>query len=121
MRLLLTTIIMTTLAQPVWAFSIGDLYRFCEPYFENSMSLTGLSEPEMDYTLACLGYHNGVLDTALAVCKYSENSGDKAAFGTSITDPNESVRRFMIYAKDARDEWDAGPFPPYWISNTCKE
>ena len=121
MRLLLATIMLAMLGQPVWAFSLGELYRFCEPYADNGMSISGLSEPAANYSFVCLGYHAGVMHSALAVCSYSESSVDKAAFGTSITDPNEVISRFMTYAKDARDDWEALPFPPYWLNKTCKK
>ena len=46
MRLILTAIILTMLAQPAWAKTSGQLFEDCKPWANNGFSFDGLTETQ---------------------------------------------------------------------------
>ena len=125
MRILLTTIFLAFLAQPVWATSIGELYKSCKPFANNGFEMDGLSESQKLYGLSCWSFHEGARSAAYSICKLGSSVGTsgeaKTLFATSITNTNVVVQRFINWAEDNPDEWDKPALPFIWMANTCKE
>ena len=119
MRILLTTIILTLLSQPVWAINNGDLFRDCKPFANNGYSVDGLSEKQMVDALTCLGFFSGVMHHAQAVCAVSPDKKHKLLFGTSIEKPEVLTQKFLNWAEANPEKWEYSVYPSYWILNTC--
>ncbi len=61
MRLILTTIIQTILAHPVWAKTTGQLLKDCKPWANNGYLLDGLIEAQQLRALACHSFQSGII------------------------------------------------------------
>ena len=123
MRLILTTVILTMFAQPVWAMSIDRLYTFCKPYAENQFQIDGLTELERFNAAICSGWHAGSQSTAETLCVLGGGVGANAqvknAFGTSITNSKTVIQLFISWAENNRDDWQQRAMPFLWLANTC--
>ena len=142
MRLILTTIILTMLAQPVWAMTVEGLYKHCKPYTEKGFSADGT--PGRLSALACTSYIASSIENARSVCSeanqlhklYLEGSIElteellagylSAAkiYGASanISDMNSVIQAFINYAETNPKNWQKNPVSSDWLSITfpCK-
>lgn len=123
MRLLLTTIILTMLAQPALSLTTRDLLDNCRPYVDNDFSMAGLSEKEYPAAVLCLGFMSGVMHTANTICSHSKSDNDKFLYGTSLSNTNDLLMEFFEVMSGVSDSafLDTRPVPFIWLANTCKE
>ena len=119
MRLILTAIILTLLAQPVWAVKTGQLLKDCKPWANNGFSLDGLTTGQRRSAMACSMFQNGVIHLGIFACL----DGDPATqlfYGTSIYDPQAMTQKFINWAEANPDKWEDVANPSFWIMGTCK-
>ena len=74
MRLLLTTIILTMLAQPVWAYSVEDLVKYCTFWSNTGYSGTFSYDKAGTNALACSSYMSAVSDFGEQNCVWKPES-----------------------------------------------
>ena len=121
MRLILTTILLTVLVQPVYAKTNLELYKECKPFANNGFSFAGLSETQQFGAIACSAFQAGVIHLAQFVCHAATNPVDRQLFGTSITSTQVLTQRFINWAEANPDKWEYTADPSWWIVKTCEE
>ena len=145
MRLILTTIILTMLAQPVWATTNGLLYKSCKPFADRAFTLDPDTYVNHFKDGLCAGYISAAIEQAHHLCsslstyreftsRYDGNIGDAAnlghqfaskLYGTSATvsDLDAVIQAFVNWAATNPQMWDATPNTSLWLSNLfhCKE
>ena len=144
MRLLLTTIILTMLAQPVLAVTIEGLNRVCKTYANNSFEYGDDLADIVDATM-CTAYVAAVIDSAHSVCVSYKDTADilkeatdetakgvltgslmMAKFngsGATLDNLNAAIQAFLNYAANNPKDWQYHPSPYPWLSETfpCKK
>ena len=120
MRLILTTIILTMLAQPALAKTTGELFKECKPWANDGYSGGGLTETQLRDAVSCIGFQSGVIHLGYYACLYGD-SATRLIFGTSITKPEVMTQTFLNWAEANPDEWGYTADPRSWISGTCEE
>ena len=121
MRLLLTTIILTMLAQPALALTNLQLFEYCKPYANNGYSIDGLYNDQIHKSTAFTLFQSGALHHAHWVCKFASNKADKEMFGSSIMKPKISIQKFLNWAEENTEWWGEPVAPVVWLQNTCKD
>jgi hypothetical protein len=96
MRLILTTIILTMLAQPVWAFKAGDLYKYCKSWQQLNYSLD-ISTVEAALCIGHIFAWHGALTTA-CLRGYPD-------LGASITE-EQLAQAFLNFADKRPEVWE---------------
>ena len=120
MRLILTTIILTMLAQPVWAKTTGQLFEDCKPWANNGYLLEGLSEAQQLRALACHSFQSGIIHLGLVACRDGDHA-IRLIFGTSIIEPKVMTQKFLNWAEAYPDKWEYTADPRNWIMGTCQD
>ena len=120
-RLILTTIILTMLAQPVLAVDTGALLKQCKPFANNGYSFDGLSETQLSKATICKAFISGILHHAFAVCQSSTHESSRVIFGTSIRNTDVAIQMFLNWAEDNPNKWDRIVIPPFWLMETCEK
>ena len=68
MRLILATIILTMLAQPVWALSVEQLVTYCTSWKETGFSEEFSLDSDSMKALACQNYMNAISNAGAQNC-----------------------------------------------------
>ena len=138
--LLLTTIILTMLAQPVWAINNETLYKACKPLAERGYTRSK-DTPFSDGL--CVGYVAAAIEQAQYLCQLTPDYKDLTSswpdghaarsglywatlmFGTSATtkDLNAVIQSFLNWAEENPNDWQYWPKSTYWLASKfpCKE
>ena len=69
MRLILTIIILAILAQPVWAYSVAEMWAACTKWQESSYTYSFQYEPDSVISLICVNYMKAMSDVGSEQCK----------------------------------------------------
>jgi hypothetical protein len=120
MRLILTAIILTMLAQPAWAKTSGQLFEDCKPWANNGFSFDGLTETQQLRAVACNSFQSGVIHLGFFACRDGD-SATRLIFGNSIIKPSVMTQRFLNWAEANPELWEFTADPKNWIMGTCKE
>ena len=120
MRTFIYAILLTLLAQPVWALSNIELYDYCKPLVDNNYAVTGLETAQKHRAFTCVGFHSGLIHHANLMCEFGEDYNVRPAFGTSIKDTNISIQRFLNWIEANVEYWHH-EVRPFWLMGTCEE
>jgi hypothetical protein len=124
MRLILTTIILTMLAQPAIGNDLGEIYEVCKPFADAGYDLDSLG---IDFWkgIACSGYVKGATEMAQAICRLSPDEATKFVFGMDAELSNlKAVMQSLVNFAAANPQlWDTPALHPEWTSDAfpCKE
>jgi len=141
MRLILTTIILTMLAQPVWAASVQQLYQWCKPMVDRGFKdATSIDVVGALFDGLCTGYMLATIEQANQLCRdisvVEENYSDRPDIvigfktaarlrGTSATLKNLDAvtQTFVNFAAANPDKWEYRPNSKLWLNEKypCKE
>ena len=141
MRLLVTTIILTLMAQPVWAMTLEGLYNTCKPYADRGFKLSDSSDVVGVYKDGiCEGYVIATIEQLQSVCLVYEwakkekahlpdyVAGTKLAatvHGTSanLGNLNAVIQLIVNYAAANPEEWEFTPNATDWLPKAfpCKD
>ena len=123
MRLILTTIILTMLAQPVWAGNLGPMYRNCKAFADAGYNLESM-RPDHWQAIACVTYVGGVVDIAQAICTQSPDKVTRSIFGIDPgpLDLNAVIKNLIKFAEENPQYWGMKAVAPQWTSEAfpCK-
>ena len=123
MRLILTTIILTILAQPVWADSIEDLLSHCTKWkaigFSDNYQVreSGLS------ALACSRYFKALAEVGVDHCLFGVNMPDYMQWDAST---KQLTQFFLNKAAEFPEDWHLNPYhfiavKGAYLAFPCKE
>ena len=115
------SIIVTMLAQPVWAISNGEIFQQCKPFASNGYTIEGMTSNQRMTSLACNSFFSGIIHHAQMICISSPDEKHRSAFGTSITSPKVLIQKFLNWAEANPQDWDTNVVPSYWLMNTCQK
>lgn len=121
MRLMITTIILTMLIQPLNAKTNIQLYKECKPYANNGFSIRGLNESHQFGAVACVAFQAGILHLAAEICQFGFYERDRQLFGTSIASTEILTQKFLNWAEANPEKWEYFTNPSDWLLGTCKE
>ena len=141
MRLFLTAMILTMLAQPVSAITIESLYKNCKPYADRGFENAKVDDVVGLYAEAlCLGYMIATIEQLNSICgdyqrvkkEYSDRPDLVLGFRGAATinstsaelkDLNSVIQTFVNFAAANPDKWDFTPLSYLWLKDAfpCKE
>ncbi len=101
MRLVLTTIILTMLAQPVWAYSVETLVQCCTTWKNSGFKETFTLDEDGAAALACASYMKAFSDLGEQNCKWS----DVPEFFKWNADPKQLTQYFLNQAEKKPEFW----------------
>ena len=144
MRLILTTIILTMLAQPVWAITTEGLLKSCKPFADNAFELSNPKDPRSSLSDGiCAGHMVSTVEQASALCAeykrlkrffsdkeyaqdalnffevFAKNNGSSA----TLKDINAVIQTFISWAEANPAKWRETPYAELWLTEAfpCKE
>ena len=120
MRLILTTIILTMLAQPVSATTNDDLIGWCKPFSDNQFQIAGLTQDQETNAFLCVGFMMGVMTLASDICMLGDG-WQRNLFGTSITKPYTMINRYLRLMEAEPSRRKDRVMPGVFVRDTCKE
>ena len=126
MRFLLTTIILTMLAQPVWAVDMGRMFKYCQTLSAAGFD-AGKIEDDVDQAtaFACVGYIAGVIDVGRSICGISDDETTRRIWGIGADREqiDAVIQTFVNYARENPQLWSKDPFDDDWAGHSfpCKE
>ena len=97
-RLILTTIILTMLAQPAIGNDLGKMYEVCKPFANTGYDLDSLGS-DFWKGIACSGYVKGATEMAQAICRVSSDEATKFVFGmdTELSNLNAVMQSLVNF------------------------
>jgi hypothetical protein len=102
MRIFLTTIILTMLAQPVFATSAGSLIKVCTQWKDIGFSLSMSVDANGMRSANCAGYFQAMSDLGEQNCNWSQYSMPQARWKAS----SEQLAQFFLNkAAENPDQW----------------
>lgn len=119
MRVLLTTIILTLLAQPLQATTNDELVGWCKPIADNEFEFEGLSHNQQNGAFLCIGFMMGMMRLAEDVC-YLGDDWHQQRFGTSIASPRLMIKRFLNFMESEPIRLKDRTMPSTFIEKTCE-
>ena len=106
MRLLLTTIILTMLAQPVWATTVDAMYHMCKKWQNSGFNDFFEFNEDGARALQCNEYMNALVDVGGQNCN---QPGIEAVFKWHAT--KKQLAQLFINKAEAQPElWHATPY-----------
>ena len=107
MRLILTTIIiLTMLAQPLWAESVGSLYLNCKSWQNSGYKNPSAVSDEGINALRCYEYMNAMQDVGAQNCVQPEGLDAFRWYAT----PMQLAQHFINTAEAKPELWQSNPY-----------
>lgn len=108
MRLILTTIILTILAQPVLASNTEDLLRYCSKWKEISYASTFNIDEVGTEIAVCIGYMSAMRDVGKQNCAWENlDIPDVLRWAAS---PQQLAQHFINQAEKHPEDWELNPY-----------
>lgn len=143
MRLLITTIILTMLAQPVWAQSIEKLYLSCSSYAKSGFDFGNTQEEIIDAVI-CKTFINATISNAQSLCRTYQKirarfegsdeltqqvvvgyriAAESWGTSASLNNANAAVQAFLNYSEKNPELWTQWATAYPWLSEAfpCNE